>query len=108
MAVRFQKGIMSERILIIDDEQHIRRMMRLTLETAGYEVGEAPDGAEGIQTLWRRFRLVVGGVGPKNAGHGWPGNSSGTQKAEQKRSRGNGDRVCINRVGSRCDETWRY
>jgi CheY-like chemotaxis protein len=39
---------MSERILIIDDEQHIRRMMRLTLEAVGYEVGEAQDGAEGI------------------------------------------------------------
>ena len=39
---------MSKRILIIDDELHIRRMMRLTLETAGYEVGEAGDGAEGL------------------------------------------------------------
>ena len=26
-----------KRILIIDDEEHIRRMMRLTLEAAGYE-----------------------------------------------------------------------
>lgn len=39
---------MSERILIIDDEEHIRRMMRLTLEVAGYEVGEAQDSAEGL------------------------------------------------------------
>lgn len=39
---------MSKRILIIDDEQHIRRMMRLTLEAARYEVGEATDGAEGL------------------------------------------------------------
>ena len=39
---------MNERILVIDDEEHIRRMMRLTLETAGYEVGEAKDGAEGL------------------------------------------------------------
>ena len=38
---------MSERILVIDDEEHIRRMMRLTLEAAGYEVGEAKDGADG-------------------------------------------------------------
>ena len=42
---------MSKRILIIDDEAHIRRMMRLTLEAAGYEVGEAADGAEGIQAF---------------------------------------------------------
>jgi DNA-binding response OmpR family regulator len=39
---------MRERILIIDDEEHIRRMMRLTLEAAGYEVGEAKDGLEGL------------------------------------------------------------
>ena len=45
---------MSDRILIIDDEEHIRRMMRLTLEVAGYEVGEASDGEEGL-------RLYAGG-----------------------------------------------
>ena len=40
---------MSNRILIIDDEEHIRRMMRLTLEAAGYEVGEASDGDGGLR-----------------------------------------------------------
>ena len=40
---------MSKRILIIDDEEHIRRMMRLTLEAAGYAVGEAQDGHEGVK-----------------------------------------------------------
>ena len=39
---------MRNRILIIDDEQNIRRMMRLTLETAGYEVDEAANGEEGL------------------------------------------------------------
>jgi DNA-binding response OmpR family regulator len=39
---------MGKRILIIDDEDHIRQMIRLTLETAGYEVGEAPDGPAGL------------------------------------------------------------
>ena len=29
---------MGKRILIVDDEEHIRQMVRLTLETAGYEV----------------------------------------------------------------------
>lgn len=40
---------MKSRILIIDDEEHIRHMMRLTLETAGYEVGEAEDGAAALR-----------------------------------------------------------
>lgn len=42
---------MSKRILIIDDEEHIRRMTRLTMETAGYEVGEAADGLQGLEAF---------------------------------------------------------
>jgi len=40
---------MSKHILIIDDEDHIRQMMRLTLEAGGYVVGEARDGHEGLK-----------------------------------------------------------
>jgi DNA-binding response OmpR family regulator len=40
---------MSRRILIIDDEENIRRVTRLTLQAAGYEVGEAPDGESGLE-----------------------------------------------------------
>lgn len=50
---------MRNRILIIDDEQHIRRMMRLTLETAGYEVAEAAGGTEGIQLYGDGFRWAA-------------------------------------------------
>jgi DNA-binding response OmpR family regulator len=39
---------MSQSTLIIDDEAHVRRMMRLTLEMAGYNVGEAVDGPQGL------------------------------------------------------------
>src|SRR5215831_20684563 len=42
---------MTERILIIDDEENIRQMIRLTLEAAGYEVGEAEDGIEAFAIL---------------------------------------------------------
>ena len=36
------------KLLIIDDEPHIRHMMRLTLEGAGYHVDEAADGQAGL------------------------------------------------------------
>jgi DNA-binding response OmpR family regulator len=35
-------------LLIIDDEPHIRQMMRLTLEVSGYAVDEAADGEDGL------------------------------------------------------------
>ncbi len=37
---------MPKRVLIIDDEENIREMIRLTLEAAGYETGEAGSGLE--------------------------------------------------------------
>jgi len=43
-----------ERILIIDDEEQIRSMLRLMLERDGYEVVEAPDGIEGIKAYRRK------------------------------------------------------
>jgi two-component system, OmpR family, KDP operon response regulator KdpE len=35
-------------VLVIDDEPQIRRLLRVTLEASGYDVVEAPTGAEGI------------------------------------------------------------
>jgi DNA-binding response OmpR family regulator len=40
---------MSRRILIIDDEDNIRRVTRLTLQAAGYEIGETSDGKSGLE-----------------------------------------------------------
>lgn len=40
---------MTQRILVIDDETNIRRMIRLTLESDGYEVEDAADGAAGLE-----------------------------------------------------------
>src|SRR6266850_4575606 len=42
---------MNKRVLIIDDEENIRRVTRLTLEAAGYQVGEAGDGERGLETF---------------------------------------------------------
>lgn len=36
--------------LIIDDEQQMRRLLRMVLESRGYEVCEASDGGTGLQT----------------------------------------------------------
>ncbi len=40
---------MSKRILVIDDEPNIRRMMRIALETDGYDVEDAGDGKAGLE-----------------------------------------------------------
>ncbi len=42
---------MAKHILIIDDEDHIRQVIRLTLEAAGYEAGEAADGLRGLEAF---------------------------------------------------------
>ena len=38
----------SYRILIADDEPHIRQILRFTLERAGYQVFTASDGEEAL------------------------------------------------------------
>ena len=39
------------RILIVEDEEHVRRTVGLALKQAGYEVIEATDGEQAIQAL---------------------------------------------------------
>src|SRR4029077_17405609 len=40
-------------ILVVDDEPQIRRVLRVTLSSNGYEVIEAKDGEEAIATVIR-------------------------------------------------------
>ncbi len=49
------------RILVIDDEPQIRRIMRVTLTGAGYEVDDAKTGEDGLIGKVREFRpdLVI-------------------------------------------------
>lgn len=42
------------RILIIEDDQEVRQLLKMLLERAGYTVAEAEDGQEGIH----RFRTT--------------------------------------------------
>jgi DNA-binding response OmpR family regulator len=44
--------VKGSRILVIDDDADIRRLVRTVLERAGYEVSEAPDGREGLRALY--------------------------------------------------------
>ena len=50
---------MSTRILIVDDSGLARRMMRSILESGGYEVEEASDGAQALERYFlKRHDLV--------------------------------------------------
>ncbi len=51
---------MSERILLVEDEQRLRRVLQLVLSDAGYAVKTAADGGEGIK-VWQQWRphLVI-------------------------------------------------
>ena len=42
---------MSSKILVVDDEPQIRRMMRTTLTSSGYQVDEAKTGEEALEKL---------------------------------------------------------
>jgi DNA-binding NtrC family response regulator len=39
------------RVLIVEDEEHVRRTVGLALKQGGYEVIEATDGEQAIQTI---------------------------------------------------------
>jgi CheY-like chemotaxis protein len=47
------------RVLVIDDNEDTREMMRLLLEREGYEVDAAPDGAAGLVLQRQRPAQVV-------------------------------------------------
>jgi CheY-like chemotaxis protein len=48
------------RILVVDDDQQIRFMLRMTLEREGYELEEAADGKTALALLARQsFDLVI-------------------------------------------------
>jgi CheY-like chemotaxis protein len=48
-----------KRILIVDDEPHVIRVMRLTLERVGYEVDEAGNGEIALQRLAEKLPDVM-------------------------------------------------
>jgi len=45
--------------LVVDDEPHIRKLLRMGLSAQGYEALEAPDGKTGLDLLGRSPDLVI-------------------------------------------------
>ena len=51
---------MSKKVLVVDDEAHIRHIMAMKLSNAGYEVLTAEDGEEALEVcLAERPQLVI-------------------------------------------------
>ena len=50
------------RVLVIDDEEDVREVLKLHLEGAGYNVIEAEDGEDGINTLRSGDNMINVGV----------------------------------------------
>lgn len=49
----------NKKILVIDDEAHIRRVIELKLKTGGYQVVMARDGGEGLNMIKTQHPDVV-------------------------------------------------
>lgn len=45
---------MSAKILVIDDENQIRRMLRIALKSEGYDISEAENGEQGLASVVRQ------------------------------------------------------
>jgi two-component system alkaline phosphatase synthesis response regulator PhoP/two-component system response regulator VicR len=62
---------MSKRILIVDDEEVIRKFLRIHLTKLGYEVTEAEDGEKAIEKIGGgKFNLIICDVMMPNK-NGW-------------------------------------
>jgi two-component system, OmpR family, KDP operon response regulator KdpE len=58
------------RVLVIDDEPPIRRLLRMGLSTQGYDILEAPNGKTALELLSKRPDLVILDLGlPDIQGH---------------------------------------
>ena len=46
---------MSNRILVVEDEEAIRKVVKTYLESAGFEVMTVDNGVDALPQLWTRF-----------------------------------------------------
>ncbi len=49
----------SPRVLVIEDDQSVRRMLRFSLRDAGFEITETPTGEEALQQLQRQVPEAI-------------------------------------------------
>src|SRR5437660_12801295 len=83
------------KVLVIDDEPPIRKLLRMGLSTQGYEILEAPNGKTALELLSQNPALVILDLGlPDIQGH---------ELLRMIRSRN--DSVPIVVPSSRCGET---
>ena len=83
------------KVLIVDDEPPMRKLMRMGLSTQGYEILEAPDGRTALKLLDQKPDLIILDLGlPDIEGH---------ELLEM--IRGRSERVPIVVVSSRGDES---
>src|SRR5262249_58410909 len=83
------------KVLIVDDEPPMRKLMRMGLSTQGYEILEAPDGRTALKLLDQKPDLIIIDLGlPDIEGHQLLG-----------MIRGRSERVPIVIVSSRGDES---
>lgn len=54
-----QSSILAQRLLLVDDDPRVRRVLRLALEDEGYQVLEATNGAQALAALRRELPDVV-------------------------------------------------
>ena len=61
----------SDRILIVEDKENLRTVLRKTLEAEGFGVDEAPDGSSALEKIRRdRFAMILSDLRlPRADGH---------------------------------------
>ena len=74
------------KILVIDDEPPIRKLLRMGLTTQGYQTLEAPNGKTALELLNQRPDLVILDLGlPDIQGHELAENDPGTKRERPDR-----------------------
>jgi signal transduction histidine kinase len=53
------KVMKNNKILLVDDEEGIRKVLKITLESSGYDVCLAPDGETGLKTFADKMPCIV-------------------------------------------------